>query len=256
MPETTSPPRLRSLEFHSPLSPERAQRLVDRLARTEPARVLDVGSGWGALLLRLLDAAPGATGVGIDLNAVDLARGREIAAVRGLADRVEFVEESGIGTGRGPADVVLCVGSGHALSDVPPPDHLAAAFAALRGLVAPGGRVLFGEGFWERTPTSAELARMWPDAAAHDHVGLADLVDLAVAAGFRPLWIETATDDEWEEFESGYQADVEEWLAANPDHPEAAELREKADRHRATWLRGYRGFLNMAYLTLVPVGGL
>ncbi|SHM88401.1 SAM-dependent methyltransferase [Cryptosporangium aurantiacum] len=255
MPDTTAPPRLRSLEFHSPLSPERAQRLVDRLvdrlAPAEPSTVLDVGSGWGALLLRLLDAAPGATGVGIDLNADDLARGREIAGARGLSGRVEFAEESGIGTTRGPADVVLCVGSGHALTAAP--GDFAGALRELRRLVAPGGRVLYGEGFWQRTPTDDELARMWPDAAAHDHFDLAGLVDLAVAAGFRPLWIETATEDEWEQFESGYQADLEEWLAANPAHPEAADLRERADRHRASWLAGYRNILNMAYLTLVPV---
>ena len=252
MPESP-PPRLHSLEFHNPLSPERAQRLVERLARSRPSTVLDIGSGWGALLLRLLDAVPGATGVGIDVNAEDLARGREIARSRGLTDRVTFAEESGIDTTRGPADVVLCVGSGHALTEVP--GDFAGALRELRRLVAPGGRVLYAEGFWQRPPTDAELSRMWPDASAHDHTDLAGLVDLAVDAGFRPVWTETASEDEWEQFESGYQASTEEWLATNPDHPDAAALRVKADRHRASWLGGYRGIFGLAYLTLAPVGG-
>ncbi|TQS45623.1 SAM-dependent methyltransferase [Cryptosporangium phraense] len=253
MPDASSPTRLHSLEFHGPLSAARANRLVVRLAAAKPATVLDIGCGWGELLLRLVDAVPGAHGVGVDLNREDLARGRSTAAWRGLADRVQFVEESGIGTRRGPADVVLCVGSGHALTDAAPPDHLIGALRELRRLVNPGGRVLYAEGFWERPPTVLELSRMWPDAAAHDHCDLARLTDLAVEAGFRPLWVETAGPDEWEQFESGFQADVEEWLAANPQHPRAAELRHNADSHRASWLRGYRGILNMAYLTLIPV---
>ncbi|MFG1920978.1 class I SAM-dependent methyltransferase [Cryptosporangium sp. NPDC048952] len=241
-----------SLEFHSPLSPERARRIVDRLARNRPSTVLDIGSGWGALLLQVLDAVPRATGVGIDVNTDDLARGRKLATARGLADRVEFAEESGVGTTRGPADLVICVGSGHALTERP--GDFAGTLRELRRLVAPGGRVLYAEGFWQRAPTDVELARMWPGAAADDHTDLAGLVEMVVDAGFRPVWSETASEDEWEQFESGYQADLEEWIAAHPGHPEAEIRREKADGHRASWLGGYRNVLGMAYLTLAPVG--
>ena len=79
--------------------------------------------------------------------------------------------------------------------------------------------MLLGEGFWHRTPTEAELAGMWPGTTAGEYGDLASLTDLAVSAGFRPAWIETATLEEWEEFESGYQCDEEEWLAAHPGHP-------------------------------------
>ncbi|MFF2008265.1 SAM-dependent methyltransferase [Streptomyces sp. NPDC058195] len=255
MTESDLPPRLTRLTFHGPLSEARAARIVGRLGRAAPARVLDIGCGWGELMLRVLDAVPGARGVGVDLSARDLARGRANAEARGLGDRVEFIEESaaGAGAGRGPADLVLCLGASHALSDAEPPRHTAAALAALRRSVAPGGRVLLAEGFWQRSPTAAELAAMWPGARADEHHGLDGLTALAVSAGFRPAWIETASDDEWEHFESGYQSDVEEWLAAHPGHPLAQETRERVDRHRTSWLAGYRGVLGMAYLTLIPV---
>ncbi|MEU2774824.1 class I SAM-dependent methyltransferase [Streptomyces sp. NPDC007162] len=245
-PRDDLPPRLTRLTFHGPLSEARATAMVRRLAATRPADVLDIGCGWGELLLRLLAAVPGARGVGVDLNAADLERGRRAAEARGLAGRVEFAEESAVGTVRDPADVVLCLGASQALGDDP-----AGALRELRRLVADGGRVLLGEGFWQRVPTDAELSRMWPGASAADHHELSELVELAVAAGFRPEWTETANPDEWEEFESAYQADKEVWLAAHPGHPLAAGTQEHLDAHRTAWLT-YRGVLGLAYLTLVP----
>ncbi|MEU1144114.1 SAM-dependent methyltransferase [Streptomyces sp. NPDC005863] len=248
------PPRLTRLAFHGPLSEPRAHRIVDRLAAAGPRTVLDLGCGWGELLLRVLESVPEATGVGVDLKAEDVERGRAAAKERGLSERAVFAEESATDTARGPADLVMCLSASHALSSAPPPRATVEALHVLRRLVNPGGRVLLGEGFWQREPTPRELAGMWPDADAGECLYLGDLVDAAIAAGFRPQWVETASAEEWEEFESGYRSDVEEWLATHPGHPLAAETRERVDAQRTSWLRGYRGVLGIAYLTLVPVG--
>ncbi len=253
MTDAELPISLTRLAFHGPLSEARAARFVDRLARAKPGTVLDIGSGWGELMLRILAALPDATGVGFDTDEGDLDRGSANARARGLSERVAFYQESGVGTSRGPADLVLCLGASHALTETEPPGHTAAALRELRRLVTPGGRVLLSESYWQRTPTEADLAAMWPGTSASDYGSLADLADLAVAAGFRLAWIETATAGEWEDFESGYQCDEEEWLAAHPGHPRAAEIRERLDQHRSFWLRGYYGILGQAYLTLVPV---
>jgi SAM-dependent methyltransferase len=254
MTDAELPPSLTRLTFHGPLSEARASRLVARLTRNTPRTVLDIGCGWGELMLRILAAAPDATGFGLDTDESDLARGRDNACARGLAGRVTFVRESAVGTRRGPADLVLCLGSSHALTELQPSGHTAAALAELRRLVSPGGRVLLGEGFWHRTPTEDELAGMWPGTTAGEFGDLASLVDLAVSAGFRPAWIETASLEEWEDFESGYQCDEEEWLATHGAHPRAAGIGERVNQHRSFWLRGYYGLLGQAYLTLVPVG--
>jgi SAM-dependent methyltransferase len=192
-------------------------------------------------MLRVLAAAPDASGIGVDNDGPLLDRGRANAAARGLDQRVQFVEADGA-IPLDPADVVLCVGSDHVFGDQ------RAALIAMHPLVAPGGRLLFGTGFWSRTPGAEEAAAvgMSPDSL----LNLGDLVDLAVACGFRPLAVQTANTDEWEAFESGYLADWEEWLMTNPASADADGVRARADQHRAEWLHGYRDVLGFAYLVL------
>ena len=128
---TGPPPPLTRLTFHGPLSEARAARIVARLAASRPGTVLDIGCGWGELMLRILAAVPEATGLGLDTGEGDLARGRASAQARGLGGRVTFVRESAVRTTRGPADLVLCVGSSHALTEIEPPGHREAALAEI-----------------------------------------------------------------------------------------------------------------------------
>jgi SAM-dependent methyltransferase len=237
------------LTFNAPLSTERADRLARELAARRPATVVDLGCGWGEFLLRVLAVAREATGTGVDTHAADLARAGEAASVRHLGDRVAFVEGSAADYGH-EADVLISVGAYQAFGTIPE------ALTALRGRLRPGGRLLFGAEYWQRPPTDGELAHMWAGISADDCTALPGLVDMATAAGFRPLRIETATRGEWEEFESAYGAELEAWLLDHPDHPDADEVRTKVDKHRDIWLRGHRDVMGFAYLTLgVPSPG-
>jgi hypothetical protein len=227
----------------APLSAQRADRLAVDLASRNPATVVDLGCGWGELLLRILAGCPGAHGVGIDTHGPDLARARDNAAKRGFADRVTFIEGAAADHLRA-ADVLINLGAHQAFGGV------AEALGVLHGTVNPGGLVLFGAEYWESTPSPQRLAKMWPGITVDDCTDLAGLVDLAIAAGFRPLRIETATRGEWEEFESGLAADGEEWLLAHPGHADADEVRAKLDAQRSIWLRGHRDLMGFAYLTL------
>ncbi|MFZ0667410.1 MAG: class I SAM-dependent methyltransferase [Acidimicrobiales bacterium] len=229
------------LDFNSPLSSDRADLLAAALVVGSPRSILDAGCGWGELLLRTVAASNVATGLGVDSDTVALDRGRKNAAKRRLSERVQFLEGDIADLGD-RADVVICVGADHAFGNQ---DE---ALEALRDYVNPGGRLLFGTGFWEREPTDDEAASL--DMTSRTLRDLDGLVDKTIAVGFRPLSIHVANSDEWCEFESGYLADWETWLLSHAADPSAGDIRHKADKHRKDWLQGYRKVLGFAYLML------
>jgi SAM-dependent methyltransferase len=250
----TFTPLHRDLTFLSPLSESRAARLVAFLAEGEPSTVLDVGCGWGELMLRVLEASPATRGVGVDLDEEALTGGRRNAADRGLADRATF-EALDAREVTGTFGAVTCIGAsqiwGPGVEEAQPLDY-AAALTALRGLLPRGGRLVYGEGIWSSPPTPAAVA---PLAGRDDeYVRLGALVELAKEQGFAVLATHEADLDEWDVFESGFAAGYARWLAAHAvDDPDAEEVRGLAARQHAAYFDGYRGILGLAYLHLVAV---
>lgn len=232
------------LDFNAPMSDARAYELIGTL-RLADRTVVDYGCGWAELLLRIVEHEPTARGVGVDGDESGIARGRANATSRGLGKNVRL-ELADLTTWEAPpVDVAVSIGSSHAWG------HTRDTLRAMHQRVRPGGQLLLGDAFWERPPSEDLLARL--DAKPDDYGSLAELVDLAMATGFRLLSLATANLDEWDSFESRWCAGRERWLLENPDHPEAAEVRKVVDDHRDTWLHGYRGHLGFAYLTLARV---
>ncbi|HET7121927.1 MAG TPA: peptide chain release factor N(5)-glutamine methyltransferase [Solirubrobacterales bacterium] len=74
-------------------SPE-TELLVELALERAPARVLDVGTGSGAIALAIADELPGCEVTATDTSAAALEVARANAARLGLADRVRFLEGS------------------------------------------------------------------------------------------------------------------------------------------------------------------
>ncbi len=219
------------LTFNAPLSDARADALVRSLPISPGHHALDLGCGWGELLLRLMRAHPATTGTGVDTDRRALDRGRRLAAQRGLHDRVDFVETD-LTSFEDRGAVVICVGSSHAFGG---PD---AALRSLHDRVGPGGLLLHGDGFWAQEPGA--LARR----AIGSLPDFDELLGLARAASFRVEHADRSTLEEWDAFEAGWRSGLE----GSPD-PDALAL---AAERRREYEDGYRGVLGFAWLVLAP----
>lgn len=81
---------------------------IDHFGRAGPKRVLDLGTGSGALLLAALAHWPETTGLGIDASPVALAIAQNNADHNGLSDRVKFTAGDWGGGISERFDLVLC----------------------------------------------------------------------------------------------------------------------------------------------------
>jgi SAM-dependent methyltransferase len=237
----------------TPLSQQRADRLIDFMTDGLTGEVLDVGCGWAELLLQVLAAAPAARGIGLDLDEASIDHGRALAEARGLADRVTLLAEDGRAAECAP-DAAICIGSsqvwGPPVEENQPLDYRS-ALRALRHLLPRGGRLIYGEGVWSTTPTPKAAAPL--SGRLDEFVSLAELIEITVAAGFHPIHVSEATTDEWDEFETGFTAPLSHWLSEHPDHQDADDVRARAAAQRAGYFNGYRNVLGMAYLGLIAV---
>ncbi|MFC3075002.1 peptide chain release factor N(5)-glutamine methyltransferase [Shinella pollutisoli] len=81
-----------------------ARRIV---AAKGACRILDLGTGTGAICLALLDLVPGTTGVGADLSPDALETARRNADMNGVADRFETVESDWFSAISGSFDIIV-----------------------------------------------------------------------------------------------------------------------------------------------------
>jgi cyclopropane fatty-acyl-phospholipid synthase-like methyltransferase len=141
------------MRWNTPLSEAHADALIESLELGGAATILDLGCGWAELLIRVLRSADGdCAGIGVDTDGELLDRAAASIARGGLGGRIRL-EDRSVTEWTEPADRVICIGTSHAWGGT------VSALQGLRELVAPGGRLLFGDGCWEREPAPEARAR-------------------------------------------------------------------------------------------------
>ncbi len=222
----------------SPVSDAQLGRLIGLLDLPPGARVLDLCCGKAEVLFRVLEAYPGATGVGVDRSPALLAEARAEADRRGLAERVSLREgdawEEPVGEG---FDAVLSLGGAY------PNDDRRAFYAGLWAKAGAGGVVLVGDGFFVTPPDAGDLAADgWTEEDIPRH---GDHVALARTVGLHALYTTAAGPEAWDDYEGLYLRAIERWARGHPDDPEAGAMVEFVrwwHGRYLDWRRDHLGF--------------
>ena len=226
-------------ELQNPTSPDTIRRVGDLLGLDRSSRVLDVGGGKGGPAV-LLAREHGCRITLVELSSEFAALARERAQAAGVADLVEVVESDAreFPIEQGAYDAALCLGASFAFQGLVPTVRALVAAVPSRGLIA------VGEPYWREWPlpegfSSAEGARVGEE----DFLPLAETLDRFESAGVEVVSLLASSEDDWDRYESLHWLALDEWLAANPDDPQAEEFRERGRRQRGRYLRWDRDLL-------------
>ncbi|MBC9711289.1 class I SAM-dependent methyltransferase [Streptomyces sp. TRM66268-LWL] len=226
----------------APLYDSSVDRLLSRALPRGDERVLDLGCGEAAWLVRAASGRPGVRGDGVDVSESALARGWSWVEEAGLTGRVDLhlADAAGFQAPQ-PYDLVMCVGATHAFGGLLP------TLEAAGKKLAEGGSVLVGDGFWEREPGAETLEVGF---SADEFADLATTVDRVTEAGWVPTYAYVSTLAEWDDYEWSWTGTLARWALDHPEDPDAKEAAEAAVQHRNEWLRGYRGTLGFVTMVL------
>jgi SAM-dependent methyltransferase len=224
----------RDHELQNPTSHDKLRMLGSRLRLGPRSLVLDAGCGKAGPAL-LLAEAYGCRIVGIERAEEFAAVARERVAEANLEGLVQIVtaDAKKVEVEPGRYDVAMCLGASFIW------DGLAGTLAALTRAARPGGDVVVGEPFWRRLPL--------PDGIDDEgYTSLAGTAERFAAAGLRLHTLIASSADDWDRYESLHWRALEEWLAENPDDPDAPEIRRRHELNRDRYLSVERELLGWA----------
>ena len=224
-------------ELQNPTSPEKIRELGERLDLGPDSHVLDIASGKGGPALLLAET------FGCRLTCVErapefVAAARERTAAAGLDDRIEIVEADAAAYEPARYDAALCLGASFAYGGLVP---------TLERLRDAAPLLAVGEPYWREWPLPAAPDQNEEERLAEEEfLPLPETVERAESAGVRVVSLIASSQDDWDRYESLHWLALDEWLAANPDHPQADEFRARGVAHRDRYLARERAALGWA----------
>jgi SAM-dependent methyltransferase len=236
---SNAPQLFATCDYNAPLSPECVAWLCKALKAREMAHVVDLGCGWGQLLLAIVLHLPQSTGTGYDSDQFLIEHATAEASTFANEDRITFAIADCTQV-KVHSDVLICMGSTHAWA------CLEDALSSFKQTLRPEGQLIIGVPYWEKPPSDAACHAL---GTTQDGLPTAiSLRTLITESGFDITGFRASTLAEWDAFEIAWCASRVIWLRENPNHPDVARYAEQLEKHRAMWLDGYRTYLGFAVI--------
>lgn len=229
-----------ALDVMNPIPLAAVDRLLELVGLAEGDAVVDIGAGKGGIALLALARGAKVTLVERSTVFAPLAQ-QAITRAKFSATATVVVEDARAFVERatpGQFQLAMCVGASHALGGRD------AALAALHTLVAPGGRVIFGEGYWRKKPTPAYLQVLGSTGTEFGTID--ENIAAAHKVGLVPVREELAGPAEFSAYELGWCKGLEKFATEHPDDPDAAEMRTTATNRRTAYQKWGRDELGYA----------
>jgi len=224
----------------NPLAEEDVDEMIEALELEPGAHVLDLGCGKAEVLLRIVERYPDVRATGLDRSPEILAEARRQAEARVPESRVMLLEQDVREYDPEPGAFDLVVSTG----GVSFRGGVGGTLAVLYGFVAPGGKLLFGEGYWREEPSAEYLVAL--GAAREELRDYQGTIEAAQDLRLELKRAVTSSVEDWDAYEDAWARNGERYADAHEGEEGVAELREWVaagrERYRALGGRDTLGF--------------
>ncbi len=213
----------------NPLAEEDVDEMIEALDLEPGAYVLDLGCGKAEILLRIVERYPDVRATGLDNSPAILAEARRQAKERVPESRVTLLEEDVREYAPEPGSYDLVVSTG----GISFRGGVGGTLAVLSGYVAPGGKLLFGEGYWREEPSVEYLVAL--GAAREELKDYEGTIEAAVEAGLALKRAVTSSVEDWDAYENAWARNGERYAEKHEGEESVVELREWIANGRARY---------------------
>ena len=208
-------------DIQNPISGDKIRLLGERIGLAPGRRVLDIACGRGGPAI-ILASTFACRVLGVERSNEFAMAARERIAAAGLEELITIQEQDAVDFPIEPEqwDAALCLGACWIWGG------LEGTVATLVSGVRRGGHVAVGDVYLRAQPGDGD----------EEFASLAETVRRFERAGPPVTTLITASEQDWDAYESLHWASLEQWLAGNADDPGAAEIRSQHEKWKWRYL--------------------
>ena len=215
----------------NPVDEAKLDQLLDLLRLTPGSRVVDIGSGKGAMLLRLAEKYS-IQGIGVDKSPYSIRDAEERKREKGPRADISFLEMDGADykpEARQLADLSMCIGASWVYNGY------RNTLRALAKMTKPSGYVMSGEPYWKKEPPGEYLeAEGFPKTLFDTHPGN---VNTGEKEGLRLAYTLVSDEESWDRYEGLHWFAADQYAEEHPEDLDTAELLQRNAKAKESYLR-------------------